>query len=187
MEIRIDTPIGKAPLFCQFDGQCQPQPAYLQLNANGYVFADYSGDTGGGVPASVWHGVDRRIRLNPTVSGHALRQYMGGEEFRALLERYYAGADDEWDGSNRVGKATDDALAALEQIESDCGDLECVNIFSADDWIEYATREELTQHGGDFSKYAEYLDGLCEIDQIVEGGAAAIAKALEEKFAEEDE
>lgn len=187
MEIRIDTPIGKAPLFCQFDGQCQPQPAYLQLNANGYVFADYSGDTGGGVPASVWHGVDRRIALRPTVSGKALREYLGSEEFRALLDRYYAGAGDKWDGSNFVGTASDDALEALNQIEQDADNLECVNIFSADDWVEYATREELAQHGGDFSKYAEYLDGLCDIDQIVEGGAAAIAKALEEKFAEEDE
>ena len=187
MEIRISLPEGKTPVLRQYDGQCQPQPAYIQIDADGFVFADYSGEIGNAIPMSVWHNVDRRIGLSPTVSGYALRQYMGGEEFRALLERYYAGADDEWDGSNRVGKATDDALAALEQIESDCGDLECVNVFDADDWTEYATREELAQHGGDFSKYAEYLYGLCDADQDVNGGVSAIAKALEEKFAEEDE
>ena len=187
MEIRIDIPAGKAPVFCQYDGQCQPQPAYLQLNANGYVFAYYSGDTGGGVPASVWHGVDRRISLRPTVNGKALREYMESAEFRALLGRYYAGANDEWDGSNWAGTATDDAREALNQIEQDCENLDCINIFDADDWVEYATRDELAQHGGDYLRYAEYLDGLCDADQIVDGGAAAIAKALEEKFGEEDE
>ncbi len=187
MEIRISLPEGKTPVLCQYDGQCQPQQAYIQIDADGFVSADYSGEISNAIPVSVWHNVDRRIGLNPTVSGSSLRDYMESVEFRALLDRYYDGADDEWDGSNRVGRATEDAMAALEQIESDCGDLECINVFDADDWIEYATREEMAQHGGDYLRYAEYLYGLCDNDQDVSGGVLAIEDALEEKFGEDDE
>lgn len=187
MEIRISMPEGKTPVLCQHDGQFQPQPSYIQVDADGFVFADYSGEIGNAMPVNVWHNIDRRIGINPNVSGDALREYMASTGFRALIDRYYAGFDTEWNGNNWVGTVTEDAMAALGQIESDCGDLECINVFDADDWIEYATREEMAQHGGDYLRYAEYLYGLCDNDQDVSGGVSAIEDALEEKFGEDDE
>lgn len=186
MEIRISLPEGKTPVLRQYDGQCQPQPAYLQLDQDGFVSADYSGEIGNAMPVNVWHSIDRRIGINTNVSGDALREYMASAGFRALIDRYYAGFDTEWNGNNWVGTVTEDALEALSQIEQDLENLECINVFSADDWVEYATRSELEQHG-DAVSYAKHLYSLCDMDQDVEGGVSAIEDALNEKFGEEDE
>ena len=185
-EIRIESPNGKAPVYAQFDGQCQPQPAFIRLNESGSVYADYEGGVGEGCPASVWHGRDARINIRPTASGKALREMFADEGFMALVRRYYDGLTVEWDGSNNVGALTEDAKAALEAIERIAEGLDCINIFDADDWIEYATREEMEQHGG-IEGYAKYLDGLTDADQLVEGGVSAIEDALREKFADDEE
>lgn len=185
-EIRIESPNGKAPVFAQFDGQRQPQQAFIRLNESGSVYADYEGGVGEGLPASVWHGRDARISIRPTVSGKALREMFADNDFLALARRYYDGLTVEWDGSNNVGTLTEDAKAALEEIERMAEDLDCINVFDADTWIECATREEMSQHGG-YEGYAVYLDGLTDIDQLVEGGAAAIEKALREKFADDED
>ena len=185
-QIRISMADGQAPVYAQYDGQCFPQEAYIRLDEDGYVYADYSGEIGNAVPFSVWHNRDTRINIRPTTSGNALRSFMGSEEFRNLVGRYYGGLSIEWDGNNYVGKTTDDANDALAEIERQADDLECIDIFSASDWVEYATREEMEQHGG-YEGYAKYLDGLNDRDQYVVGGASAIEDALKEKFQEEND
>ena len=186
IEIRISMPEGAAPVYRQYDGQCQPQPAYIQLDEDGFVCADYSGEIGNAVPMSVWHNRDARINISPIASGAAIRQLFEDDDFLALVCRYYDGFETEWDGSNWVGRATGDAKAALEEIKRMAQDLDQINIFSASDWVEYTTREEMAQHGG-YEGYAVYLDGLTDIDQLVEGGADAIEEALREKFADDED
>ena len=185
-EIRISMPEGAAPVYRQYDGQCQPQPAYIQLDEDGYVCADYSGEIGNAVPFSVWHNRDARIGIRPAVSGKALREMFADDEFIALVRRYYDGLTVEWDGGNNVGTLTEDAKAALEEIERMAEDLDQINVFSASDWVEYATRDEMEQHGG-YEGYAVYLDGLADIDQLVDGGASAIKEALRDKFADDED
>ena len=182
-EIRIESPNSKAPVYAQFDGQRQPQPAFIRLNESGSVHAEYEGGVGEGWPASVWHGRDARISIRPTTSGKALRDMFADEDFLALARRYYDGLSIDWDGSNNVGVLTEDAKAALEEIERMAQDLDCINVFDAADWIESATREEMAQHGG-YEGYAVYLDGLTDTDQLIDGGVSAIEDALREKFAD---
>src|SRR5690554_614139 len=53
----LDFPEGrKAPLFCQFEGELGPQPAFIPLNPDTReVSADYTPEVGTAVPVAVWH------------------------------------------------------------------------------------------------------------------------------------
>lgn len=185
-EIRIESPNGKAPVYAKFDGQCQPQPAYIHIGENGSIYADYDGSVGSGVPANVWNKRDSRISIRQTTSGKALRELFADEAFLGLVRRYYDGFDTEWNGSNNVGRLTEDAREALSEIERTAEGLDCINVFDASDWVDYATREEMAQHGG-YEGYAKYLDGLTDADQLVEGGVSAIEDALRDKFADDED
>ena len=185
--VRISLPTGKTPVYAQFDGKYQPQPAYLRIDEDGSVYAEYTSEIGGGVPVSVWHNRDLRVSLRPNVMGNKLYALMQSDEFKALVSRYYAGFSTEWDGGNWVGTVTDDANDAAEQIERLADDLPCVNMFDAEDWIQGATSNELQSFGNDISKYAKHLYDLCDIDQDVFGGVSAIEQALVERFCDDDE
>lgn len=184
-EIKIEMPHGVAPVYCLYDGQCQPQPAYIRINENGSVYAEYSGDIGGGCAASIWHNRDRAITIRPGTSGNALRELFADEGFLSLVRRYYDGFDTEWDGSNWVGVGNDDCRAALEEIEQLAEALDCVNLFDARDWVEYTSRAELNQYGG-YEGYAKHLNDMADSDQVVIGGADAIEKELREMYPEEE-
>jgi hypothetical protein len=139
-----------APLYRQYPGQYQPQPAYVTLE-NGFVQADWSGDSGGGMPPSVWHHRTLRWAVNPSANGRALAALLEGEAL-PLLERVHAGHTVEWDGSNNVGLLTADAQDASDELERL---LDAMNdpenqtqVWGADEWLFQSSRD-LGQHWTD--------------------------------------
>lgn len=111
-----------APLFCQYAGQHQPQPAYVELDEGGEVTADASGEIGNGMSAYVWHGRTRRYTVAPHADGADLADYLEGDG-RALLARIHAGHEVEWNGNNHVGRLNDDAREAEEALTQALDDL----------------------------------------------------------------
>lgn len=108
-----------APVYCKYDRQAEPQPAFIELNIeSGAVNTGYSGEIGNAVPASVWHGIDRRYRIAPAITGKALAEFLAAAEFQALAQRIVAGSEVVWDGNNHVSRLDDDAKAAEEALES---------------------------------------------------------------------
>ncbi|MFF7335393.1 hypothetical protein [Streptomyces sp. NPDC008150] len=106
-------------LFRQYHGQNEPQPAYIQLDTEaGTLHADYDAEIGNAVPASVWHGIDRRYRI-PILTADAANRVM--EEIAPLADRIVAGTTTEWDGNNHVAVMDDDAIAAEEELEEALG------------------------------------------------------------------
>ena len=105
---------GRRPLHHQYPGQCQPQPAYIELD-DGELTADWSGEIGNAVPAAVWHDRCLRWRVPPETSKKALLAFIRGNI--ELFERVAAGHSVEGDGSNHVGQLTEDAVAAQREIE----------------------------------------------------------------------
>lgn len=61
---------SQAPVYMQYAGQCQPQDAFITLDADGTVSAGF----GNAVPADVWNGLDKRICISPFASGYSLQQ-----------------------------------------------------------------------------------------------------------------
>ncbi|OWY39352.1 hypothetical protein CEK28_08510 [Xenophilus sp. AP218F] len=123
-----------APLYYTYPLQNSPQPAYVQLNGDGTVTADYSGEIGNAMPASVWHGIDRRYSVDASVSGKALLAYLEGEG-RALLDRIHAGHDEKWNGNNYVGTLDADAKVAEEQLIQGLETIPDAEVWSAYDWL----------------------------------------------------
>ena len=180
---------SKAPVFQQYAGQCQPQPAYIALDADGHVSADYNSEIGNAVPCSVWNGLDKRISISPFASGYGLQQLFADKAFVNAVNRYYAGRSTEWDGNNWTSELSEDAEAALEELEQMCcpysGGIPTVNIWDAGDWIANSSllvmQEELLEAGSVQAFYNEQL--LCsDADQYLAFDADDMAEALACRF-----
>ena len=100
----------RKPVFCQYDGQCFPQPAYLEFDPMTsakeeiVLLADYSGAIGNGVPSNVWHNLILRIGIPCEVTRKALNAIKKDEKLIGMLEELREGYDQVWDGNNYVGK-----------------------------------------------------------------------------------
>ncbi|GHG33221.1 hypothetical protein GCM10018777_56690 [Streptomyces albogriseolus] len=119
MTISITPCTEPAELFRHYDGQSEPQPAYIELDTQaGTLLADYDAEIGNAVPASVWHGLERRYRI-PILTADAANRVM--QEIVPLAERIVAGTEAEWDGNNTVAVMNEDAKAAEEELEEYLG------------------------------------------------------------------
>jgi hypothetical protein len=110
-------PTGAAELHLQYDGQNEPQPAYLELDLqSGRFYADTDSEVGNrATPLSVRHGFDRRYGI-PALTGAAADRLI--EELRPLAQRMLADWEEVWDGNNTVARLGEDAAAAEEGIEA---------------------------------------------------------------------
>ena len=109
MKIQIPNRKRK-PVFCQYDSQCYPQKAYLELDPMTpakeelVLTADYYGAIGNGVPSNVWHNLILRIGIPSDVTLKALNTLRKDEKLISMLEELREGYDQVWDGNNYVGK-----------------------------------------------------------------------------------
>lgn len=125
-----------APLYYIYPNQTGPQPAYVELDPEtGVVSSDYNSEIGNAVPVGVWHGLIRRYSVSPCVLGGELDECLASSEFLSLAERVSAGYSAQWDGSNYVGRLTDDARAAEDEIEALLAGLSEAEVWDAAEWI----------------------------------------------------
>ena len=103
-----------APLHHQYPGQCQPQSASLELDENGNVSAGWDED---GTPMYVWNGRTIQWSLPESLTGEAVADFVARADVAALLARVHEGHSIEWDGSNNVGRLTEDAREAQDDLE----------------------------------------------------------------------
>jgi len=88
-----------------------------------------------GVPMDVWHGRVLRWGIARNVSGEAVTDAL--EALRPQLKRIAAGHEVSWDGSNHVGRLTDDARDASHEIEAALDELEAdLDVQDAWDWVD---------------------------------------------------
>jgi hypothetical protein len=132
----------------------------VTLDEHGNVTADYSGEIGGGCSRHVWTGRDRQYRVVSTVNALELVKWLQLDDVRALLERIHTGHSVEWDGSNYVGRLTDDALDASETFEHELeefGHDAAVSIWRAGDFISSAHLSDLWPVGKTLESAADDL------------------------------
>ncbi len=107
MKIQIPNRKRK-PVLYQYQGQCFPQPAYLELDPmlTGEIVltADYSGEIGNGVPMNVWHNLILRFGIPSQVTLKALNTLKKDKDFNSMVEQLRDDYDQVWDGNNYVGK-----------------------------------------------------------------------------------
>ncbi|MTE20227.1 DUF1870 family protein [Streptomyces sp. TRM43335] len=119
MSVRIIECTDPTELYRHYDGQSEPQDAYIELDTQSETLsATYNAEIGNAIPFSVHYGLDRRYRI-PILTAAAANRVM--REIAPLADRIIAGTETEWDGSNTVARLDDDALAAEEEIEKHLG------------------------------------------------------------------
>jgi hypothetical protein len=102
-------------LYRHYDGQSEPQPAYIALDLeDGTMWADYNAEIGNAVPESVRHGRVRRYGI-PLLTADAANRVMAA--LLPLAERIVAGADIDWNGHNMASIFNGDATAAEDELE----------------------------------------------------------------------
>lgn len=161
LNIMFDASTAKRfPVYAQYAGQHSPQPAYLELDIrDGSLTADYSGEIGNAVPSAVWHSLIIRFRLDPHTTSGEIEKIINDNKdfFQAILD----GAESHWDGSNWVGKFSENAQEIIESINQGdvfMRDLECGMIDLAQ-WIENAPFPEDGQTVEQFAQGVIDSDG----------------------------
>lgn len=119
MSVKIIEVTSPAALWRHYDGQSERQPCHIELDlANGTLLADYNANIGSGVPATMYHGIDRWYRI-PCLTAEAANRVM--VEIAPLADRILADSEVEWDGNNHVGVLGEDGKAAEEELEEHLG------------------------------------------------------------------
>jgi hypothetical protein len=109
-------------LHFQYQGQCNPQPCYIELDCeNEEMTADYNSEIGNGVPGKVWH--DRILRFSiPCINSEAANALM--KSLLPLAEKIVDGYECIWNGSNHIGTFTEEAQEAREEFGNICEDFD---------------------------------------------------------------
>lgn len=144
--LAVDDPGG---LYRQYDNESAPQPCHLSLDIrDGQMSCGYSASTGNSVPMDVYHNLVLEAEI-PCLTADAANQLMN--EVADLARTVLAGAGVEWDGNNHVGRLSDSADEAWDEIVEACkakaenytaGDL--VVGYTAGEWF---VEEELPEMG----------------------------------------
>ena len=128
---------SKAPLYHKYQGQFNPQPAYIELDCRGgELVADWNGEIGNAIPFYYFHGLAVRWSVSSTISGASLKTILSDTDFLAECQAIVDGFEVVWDGSNHVGRYADDweehfdnAERIIEQLTDE------IEVWTAEDWL----------------------------------------------------
>lgn len=156
VEIKIENAEMIAPLYLQYGvGQCQPQPAYIEIDPRGEeieINAKINHNIGPSCSQDQFMGVVWTIPCNPYVLGSELSEYLNSEDFKEKVVEMCLGNDCKWDGSNWRGSWNEDARYISNSIEMDMMSLDGVEIFDGDEWIEESVKY-YDEDGNDVYRY----------------------------------
>lgn len=181
-------------LICKYRGQCQMQPAYIELDCRtGLMIADYNSEIGNAIPFSVWHGHDQRFGIDPTLTEDSVNRLMG--EIEGFAQQVLDGYDQHWDGNNWVAKFSEEAEQAIESISEIVADYQGESYFVVeywDDWFangfhdelysmrKFETGEEWSESAIDYAKNHNAIIESIEspIDWAVERACGEIGRSI---------
>jgi hypothetical protein len=126
-----------APLYFQYDGQCQAQRAYLEFDPSENeleLTAEYTGEIGNSVPVAVWNKLLLQFRVPPQVSRTALEGLAENEEVENLLQKITDGFEEVY-RNDWVGSYTDEASSAIDTIERIFETLDTVDVCTAEEYL----------------------------------------------------
>jgi hypothetical protein len=125
-------------IYCQYPNQNSAQKVFLWLyckNEHATIGPDY--EIGGSVSMDIWHNHIIRWEI-PLITINAANKLL--DDLKPRLEKIMAGYTSEWNGSNCVGKYTDEANDEIAEIHSICENISepLLNICDAEDYFQYS-------------------------------------------------
>ena len=130
------------PLFRQYDGQCNPQGAYITIAPGEkeiIISADYDHEIGSGhCSFDEFNNIVKSISCPECVLGCSLIEYLESEDFQEKIQDLCEGYEEGWNGNNNVGiwKNEEESDTIIRAIEAELLDLEEGEVFDGQDWIE---------------------------------------------------
>lgn len=185
IKIKTDNIVGDIPLYTRYQGQLRPQSAYIWMNEDGEVWADYEGGINS-MPITVWSGRTLRWQVPEDVKSSALLDFLKDEKVIELLGRIHAGHKVFWDEGDYFGSLNDDAAEASEEleklIEENLVEREDArfSVFSdPNEWITESINE-IWKEGEALKDIAEEIveNSYYYHSVIFEGGVEAVEEAL---------
>ena len=146
-QIPVTISDGRAPLYHRYPRQTQAQDAYIELDPNARTASmTWNAEIGNAIPTALWHHQLVRVSVPNTLSNAQCQELAA--EVQPLLLRICEGYERVWDGSNHVGRYSEDARAAITDLENLCADLSGeVNVFAVDDWCQACPIGDLVLEG----------------------------------------
>jgi len=177
-------PRDPVPLYCKYQNECQPQPAYITLNPESRTIdADYNGEIGNGIPCSVFNGKAYRWKIPADLPAASVLSFI--DEHSAFFDAVCDGYAEVYDGNNYVGRLNDEAQRANEFLDRLTEELQASeDRISVCDTAEYIREQglcELWPEGYSLQQAAAQLledagadDDYCVIDLCAESCVDAI-------------
>lgn len=148
----------------------------LEIQPDGKIFVTQQCNNNS-TSMDVWHGVVMTATI-PHVDENHLREFLTGNED---IQKIIDGMDTVWNGSNHVGKHTDEAWELFESLVkeiSSWGNFYCM--WRAEDWFGHNTPEELgiTEKTTDeqLKNLSEELQQTPEDGEVIDGVRAIVDK-----------
>lgn len=141
-----------APLYCVYDGQVNPQGAYIELDCRtGDLRADYSGEIGNAVPADVFHDLVIRWSIPAESLGGSIIALFEDETFLGNMQKVLNGFEERWNGNNYVGHFTDEAQEIIDDYhrapEMGNWPLDVAEVYPVEDYLFHeCTLDEFWEH-----------------------------------------
>ena len=172
-----------APLYFQYDGQYNAQPAYIEIDPRGdeiIISADYNGETGGGCSALHYHHLVETIPVPSQILGSALIEHINSDSFKADILELCEGYEEVYNGSNFVGRWQEGTSDEIRQMEYAMYDIETAEVSDGGSWIDgdvYYRTEDGSQVGHDNATRAFYGNGKDAIEIKTENLEALVKSA----------
>jgi hypothetical protein len=138
MTLKVTYPESAKDLYHQYPGQTASQEVYAELDCEEKTLRlDWNGEIGNAVPFSVWHRRILRFSVPGALMSDAAKELL--DRITPLAQTVIDGYSCEWDGSNHVGRYTDEAEEACDEIRDVCATVDSSDIYSEwdpADWFE---------------------------------------------------
>ena len=177
-EIKIIPTIEHLDLYCKYPGQINPQGCYIEFDPrDNTALASYNPEIGNAIPADLWHGRYFRFYLPYPIYAASADGLM--EELIPLFTELSENYEEDWDGSNFIGKINDRGTEIIELIENKIENSlteenDAIKVYEASDWFEYCNAFDfnITEKTTDEELEAMAEEWLSEEDEgadIIEG------------------
>lgn len=172
-------PNSRFPVYCHYDGQFEPQPAYILLDIrSGEVNADYDTTINSGLPVCVWNNLELRFFINPYTIASEIMDLINEnmDNFQAILD----GSEIVWGGNEYIGMFDEDAQKIIEKFNVENSLYNYVDVVFFDDiyfsdklWLDDKTKtlKELATYiyelGNDSGYFTDELNSVEKIENEI--------------------
>jgi hypothetical protein len=174
-----------APLFLQYEGQFEPQQAYIEIDPESRtVCAGCAGDST--VPMEVNKDLLLRLDISPKARGPAIESFLLDANIQKLMSQICDGYDCYFNGRNLVGRYTDYADEAYNALQAaiytefqDDSDSCWESCGYAGDWVWQLELKENWREGQTLSEAVEECrSGIEENRRYIDGDHSDFREAI---------